>query len=563
MFDVKKLIAATQPGVDLAKWLPNAEDSVEYLLSAATEEEVIIFAALSSALVHGVLAPKENVTPADQDDLINAMFMQDSTWAITHASGGGQPNRVYLAPPFEHPGCKSLIGSEFLVVRRSFRSVDKGKPRTEVSQKLVHALDLYWREEEKAYCRLDKNGDIEPVLRVVDLERQTGRPWDILVTIKARDLARYMVLTSTVLVTKFDFTRIRLGSFARWSGTSERKEHGSDLFYTLQSQADGSYANGILISRPKVEYDDLLREFEWPEDTAAKQYATFKAYDWKNDRTDEISCAPDALASYFEADSPLPFQITPAFFRPEVLQRYKADPEKYSLEHRSISSRAGWSLQTYDVNDAGQVHTYLRYLGYLPYEEQLYWKSFNEWPKGPISQRAFQTDFEGKWTDIPDPLVRLGAKVRKLDEDKPDWWSTRGNELCSIIHYPITTSPEEWANSLLILDQILVEGFLPKPIRARLRTFNRPFEEQWASLRLIQELIAAQGTAESEASNAVEPLRQLHFLRSKVKGHANPALREVLIQDARTEHGSLKDHFRQLAFSCEQAFSRACSSLEK
>jgi hypothetical protein len=33
---------------------------------------------------------------------------------------------------------------------------------------------------------------------------------------------------------------------------------------------------------------------------------------------------------------------------------------------------------TFDINDEGQVHTYLRYLRDLPYKGQLYWKAFNE-----------------------------------------------------------------------------------------------------------------------------------------------------------------------------------------
>lgn len=138
-----------------------------------------------------------------------------------------------------------------------------------------------------------------------------------------------------------------------------------------------------------------------------KQYASFLTQDWKNKRLTEVSCAPDAMASYFVKDSPLPFETSPVFFNGAVLDKYIADPEKYSLEPRSISCRNAWHLQTYDVNTDGQVHTYLKYLGDLPYSEQLYWKAFNERPKSPISRRAFKTDFEGQWCDDPDPLRNL------------------------------------------------------------------------------------------------------------------------------------------------------------
>ena len=215
MIDLKKLIAVSRPPSDPKEWLADAEAGVDYLLSQASEDETIIYASLSSTLVHGVLALRKNVTPPDHDDLLQVMIMPDATWSITHVSGGGQPDRVYLAPPLDRHDGKSLVGGETLVVRRRFELVDKGKSRTEVSQKLVHSLNLYWRDEESAYCRFDDNGDIEPVLRVTDLERLTGDTSGILVTIKTRDLARYMVVTDTVLLTKFDFTRVILGSFTR------------------------------------------------------------------------------------------------------------------------------------------------------------------------------------------------------------------------------------------------------------------------------------------------------------------------------------------------------------
>jgi hypothetical protein len=141
------------------------------------------------------------------------------------------------------------------------------------------------------------------------------------------------------------------------------------------------------------------------------------------------------MASYFEA-SPLPFQISPVFFNAAVLEKYKADPEKYSLEHRSISCRNAWHLQSYDVNDAGQVHTYICYLGDLPHSEQLYWKSFNEEPKSPISRRAFTTDFEGEWYKAPDPLRDLQAMLTELHTSGFKWFTLREPNLVNQVALP-------------------------------------------------------------------------------------------------------------------------------
>ena len=94
----------------------------------------------------------------------------------------------------------------------------------------------------------------------------------------------------------------------------------------------------------------------------------------------------------------MPFELSPAFFRPEVLLKYKADRDKYTVDEvrQFISCRGAWGLESHDVNDSGQVHAYLCYLRHLPYQEQLHWKSHNEEPKGTISKRAFENDFPFK-----------------------------------------------------------------------------------------------------------------------------------------------------------------------
>src|SRR6185312_15144701 len=217
-----------------------------------------------------------------------------------------------------------------------------------------------------------------------------------------------------------------------------------------------SYLRGVQLVRSSVSREQIIRRHGYME-VEERQYASFIAQDWKNNVIREILCAPGATANYF-TKSDLPFELSPAFFKPEVLLKYKADSEKYRLKGRSISCRGAWSLQTYDINDAGQVHTYLVYLRSLPYEEQLYWKSYNEEPKAPISKRAFTTDFEGEWDLEYDPLNSLIQAIGDLNLDQVPWWTLRAENLRDQLHYPVTTSADEWATEILNLDQLVVEG---------------------------------------------------------------------------------------------------------
>ncbi|WP_204324499.1 hypothetical protein [Stenotrophomonas maltophilia] len=556
-FDQKEFRAmawAAEP--DKAAWLLDAEGAIEFLKNNATCEELVIYASAGAVLIHGVLAPTAQVTPADQTDLLGAHVMSDDSWCIQKSWGGGQGHRIYLEPPLTHPGCKSLVGGEKLIFRRSFTGVDTGPAPIELSQKLVHSLELYWVPERSAYSRLDSKGDVEDVIRVIWLKAPESETGAVVVTILIKELATYMALSDLSLVIKFDFTRFEPDNFAGWAQDRQSsRKLVPDLFYNAGRSTNASYANGCMILRAAVTVDELIQQWKEEEDPTRKQYATFKIQDWKNQRSVETSCAPEFLSNYF-TQSDKPYEISPVFFRSDVLARFKNDPEKYDLTDRTISCRNAWYLKTYDINEAGQVHTYIGYLADLPYEEQLYWQSFNEWPKAPISKRAFENDFQGQFSSEYDPLQMIKYKIRQLDEAPPPWWKPRGSDLLDAARYPATDSVSEWGDEILALDQLLVEGFLQRPLQKLAAEAGRMIDKQWQSLRLLQDYLEAQGCNAEEAKVVMEPLVRLHKLRSVLKGHGAPSERTAASKQARTEHGTLRAHFTALAGECDATFIR-------
>ena len=298
---------------------------------------------------------------------------------------------------------------------------------------------------------------------------------------------------------------------------------------------------------------EVVAEEFHPGSRKKSQYASFIAHDWKNKTVKEISCAPGATANYF-TQSDLPFELSPAFFRPEVLAKYKADSEKYRLDQTTLSCRGTWSLQTYDVNEEGQVHTYLVYLRNLPYEEQLHWKAHNEAPKGSISYRAFVRDFEGSWEELYDPLESLKEHVRKLNDDQVAWWTARSTDAIDRSHYPITASPDEWANEILHLDQLIVEPFEKSWFKTEVLKAGKPVDSKVGSLALTEECLAMWGQDPDDAKRITSPLRTLHELRTKLKGHAvGKSTQTQLRQQALNKHGSYKEHFRSLCIACDKS----------
>jgi hypothetical protein len=363
-----------------------------------------------------------------------------------------------------------------------------------------------------------------------------------------------MSATRTALVQMFDSTVVSAG-FVGWQGGAEKtvQQASEGLYYHYRIEGSSSFFRGVQIIKPKrtaQEYGAYLEMLE----KQPKQYESFITVDWKNKRIATVSCRPDAIASYFEKDSPLPFHISPVFFNAAVLDKYKADPEKYSLDQRSISCRNSWHLQSYDVNDAGQVHTYIKYLGDLPYTEQVYWKSFNEPPKGGISERAYTTDFEGNFDTSPDSLRDLKRLVSELDRAGVQWYTLREAELIEQLHYPLTSSAKAWGDVLSTLAKIVVEGLQRRFFETTARRRGSEGDVKWGSIRWAREALSLSGVGESAVLEAIEPLSELQNLRTQFSGaHSRGAeaakLRAGLLRKYKSPRGHIEHLCAQLVTS--------------
>jgi hypothetical protein len=520
-------------------WLEQ-DDFVRFLQGLPSSTNALLYASVSYyTFVYGVLVPD------------NWSCNPFSSWGITIAPG--EEEKVFISPPLDHTDSKTLDQGEQIVYARQFDGRQEQRSYIEISQKLTHAFGLHWVPEREAYCRYDERGDVEEVIRVVDIPGQSALEGGRVVTILRGTLDEYLVITGQVLLLLYDSTRFDSKNFGGWQNQDvEYCEREPEIFFRMgRSGKIASYLRGIQIIRPTMTKEDLIKRYDIGE-TKERQYATFIAYDWKHGVVRECSCDPKLLGNYF-VESDLPYQTSPVFFRPEVLQKYKADTDKYQLHDRSITCRHAWHLQTYDVNEAGQVHTYLIYLSYLPYEEQLYWKSFNEPRKGPISRRAFQTDFEGKWDHEYDPLQSLRRALAELDECHVPWWTLRGDNLLEKVHYPVTKAADEWAKELHALDKLLIEGFVIDNLRARAVSLGRAIDSRWKSLKLLEEVLIGLGSDEDQIREIVDPLRELNSLRSKISGHASGKEAERIKRDLLKKHKTYASHFRTLCIQCDRA----------
>ncbi len=488
------------------------------------------------------------------DDLINWDVMPEHSWSYDYTVGKRRkPTKVTVRYPFDYGRTKVLKGATPITFSRYFEGKKANNNYIEINQFITHMHGLHWDESLSAFCRLDGDGNIDQAMKIYSSEE------GFLVTAKADIIDFHQFLTKTVLIRLFDRMVCRdWKSFSGWTKQelSIHQDKKNKIFYKmgLMREESGimfaSYIRGFQIVRNGSSHKEMMARLQG-ESPEPKKYAKFIALDWKNKKVAEVSCDPKKLGNYF-VKSDKPFEISPVFFKPEVLLKYKADPDKYIVTERHISCRGTWSLETYDINKEGQVHTYLVYLCRLPYLEQLYWKSFNEKPKGYISERAFKTDFQGNFDLSYDPLSSLKALLKKMQEDKGSLWRCGDDDFYRRLNYPVTDAEKEWVDEIHTLDKLVIEG-LQYPYLKSLATTSGCFDMKHGSIRMLESILAKKGISVEIIEGVIEPFHEIRFLRTKFAGHRSGGEADKIKKELIRKYGSLKKHFRVLLQRTDQA----------
>jgi hypothetical protein len=306
------------------------------------------------------------------DDLMRWNFSPSSGYGFSYTISKGliEP---FLCEPMEHTYSSILDGSKPVFFLRIFEGVDESLP-IEFNQIISHVLSLHYMPKRKSWCCLNELGEIIDVAHYEDKENI------ICCTMKKDYLDKLLFIMNAALIRVFDITR-----FLNWHGdnysspkvTHNYKNNKYELYAkrSIYKGDDGKAHTSILrgfhivrCERSKEEMSLIIQGRE------PRKYETFIIQDWKNNQITEWSSDPEKLGSYF-VKSDLPFETSPAFFKPEVLIQYRQNPSRYVIDDRHISCKGAWDLR-FDINAQGQVFAYIIDLAHLPYQEQLRWKAF-------------------------------------------------------------------------------------------------------------------------------------------------------------------------------------------
>lgn len=537
------------------KWIEQ-EDVIPFLEKEIVEDRIILLASLPYGFLNSVLIPPIELNSNNINDLMEWDVSQYHSWSEVYSS-----DQVWIEPPLASSSSKIIGSAEAILFARTFDGAIANRDYFQLSQKIEHLLDVHFVSERNAWCKLNRLGDIEDIVKISSLEIGRKDRKGTIISVLRSELERYTTLTDSMLVRMFDFTRYKPGNFDGWHDGTKSRIEGSDITGKLVVQPNyGSYSRGVQVADLRFEKKRLVKEV-WNSSSAKNgKYETFIAQDFKHQTIAKISCDPALLGNYFVV-SDFPFETSPVFFRAEVLSKYKADREKYTVRERSLNCRGGWELRSLGINDAGQIHTYICDLGRLPYEEQLHWKQFNEAPKAPLSARSVKTDFEGDWDDRYEPLESLKRKLINLDSESAPWWTLRDPKALSKVNYPVTASKDEWAEEILNLDKVLVEGFEEKWLRKRAQELGRSPDDRLRGLKLIEECLVGLRFEEDHAREILTPFHDVHNWRSKLKGHTEGEEALEIRRRALGDFGTFMKHFEDLCQRCDESLETIMKAL--
>lgn len=536
-----------QPPTDnheYSSWV-RAAAHLQLLRQNAREDEIVVYAYSRPTFIHAVIAKQFEVTPSHTEDLLDWNSNPYTARAGYAWTGPAQDMRVEFADTNSVPS--SLTHRQNLVFGRRMEGLDEPY-YYELLQEFAHATEIHWREEQRAYCRIDENGDLEPVVSITKRDAKSGLT---LITCKREPLEQYLAATESLLVRFFDFTMVKNDEFTSWrGGVRERKVETQNLFFDQCVHPDGhGFTRGAQVLPIATPKQILFRSIIEPMPRrSGRKYTSFIAFDWRNDNVEEISTDPEHTTNYFQTEgNSLPFELSPAFFRPEVLLKYKTDRDKYTIDEatRYIACRGAWALKSYDINEAGQVHAYVCDLRNLPYQEQLHWKSYNEEPKEGISKRAYENDFKGIWSSHITALERILQILRRWVKQEPEWWIIR-NELHLLrVNTPVSNSRDEWAHAFLDLSKTVIENFRIRALRAVLRNKGIALEKDDRQLALLEKVVALQGQVGGQ-SVRLNGLRESQRIRTLAHALSGGSEAEDIAQRALIEYGTYRKHFEHV-----------------
>jgi len=230
---------------------------------------------------------------------------------------------------------------------------------------------------------------------------------------------------------------------------------------------------------------------------------------------------PDRLANYFGANKGQPHYLTPVHFSRSVLDKYYADPDRYSVRDGYVQHKHMWGMRV-DNDRPDRVIAFLGDLGRdLPHKEQLHWKSHNIPPDGSMSEAAFRRSFLGEPASpsSPEHVFKNRYESFQAAWRKAFGWdlfrplSGEDAHVIERLHVPSTSGNAEFEIQVVGLSKLIVDSLNDAELA---KAMGGSLEGE-KSLAKFERFLTLRGYA--HVARDIEVLRSLQAIRSTGAAH--------------------------------------------
>jgi hypothetical protein len=365
---------------------------------------------------------------------------------------------------------------EPFVIHRDFHGIRKSY--NEIIEEFRHYHNLYHDLDRNQLLKFDDRGD-ETVVAKIELDR---------VEVRLKEIRQFLAMKKMHLAIYFDSKRY---SELLPNELPISLDHQDDLtHYSIRADYENfsfkeDYKSfSYLLGKKLITPLPIEQSRIWPFSDKEENCVEF-VIGLDEDGSSEISysCNPDKLANYFGANPDAPNYLTPVFFRREVLTKYYAHPERYSVEDGFLRCKGLWGIQI-DNNHHDYIIVFLGDLGRdLPSEEQLYWRSYNVPPEGKISKVNFKRSFLSEATDPEQIDLVFKSQFKTFSKN---WHTSKGwflflplaeadQHLFKALHIPLTNSQQEFDSQVLALTKLMIDSLNEKEI---IKAISEPLDSQ-------------------------------------------------------------------------------------
>lgn len=434
-----------------------------------------------------------------------------------------------------------------LVILRDFHDAWPSYP--ELCEEFRHFHNLAEDHQHQILLDFDDSGYEVEVVRIT--EHQVEVNW--------RYLLQFLAATQLHLAIYFDsvrYSKIPLDDVSEGDREHEHKDNRSRYsLHVVECDFNSNFhtysrlLGKVIISPPPIE-----KCGKWPFDEKGEEPEVSFIIDVDSDgRYIEFTSNPDKLSNYFGANPGAPHYLTPVYFRREVLQKYYAEPERYSVGDGYFRCLGLWGVRI-DNDHPTHVVVFLGDLGRdLPYRERLHWKQFNVPPPPDtgLSKTCFRRSFLAQFAEPESVDLVFRYEYQKLNEAWHEWmgWPLfleprPEDEHILSVHIPVTNSQRELDEQILALTKLLVDSLNEKKLERNLskqgigekgiRKFerfleNEGFQERDIVIQFLRDLqtLRSTGAAHRKSSNYQKALERLGLV-----GKKGPEVMQIILARA-------------------------------